>query len=74
MNKYIIKVVKRNINNGAKPITIVVDTAGVERKNRREAVAIVNNWVSESRENGRQERIFSATKISAWKAKPADLK
>ena len=72
MNKYVIKIIKRD-RSGVKKIAVTLDTPGFERKDRREAAAIVNDWISESRENSRIERLFSKTNISAWKLLPATL-
>ena len=33
-------------------------------------VDVVNNWISESRENRRAEKLFSDERISAWKIAP----
>jgi hypothetical protein len=74
MNKYVIKVVKRDKKDGPKKIAIVLNAAEVERKDRREAVAIVNDWISECRENTRLEKVFSDSKILAWKVLSPSLK
>jgi len=73
MNKYLIRVIKRGNNTSTRKIAVVLDSGKIERRDRRDAVGIVNDWISECRENRRIERIFSDNKISAWKALPPIL-
>jgi vacuolar-type H+-ATPase subunit H len=69
MKKVLIKVIKRNNKNTAKKICVVapVNAAKIETDIQIEMVKTVGNWISERRENGRAEQIFSDGKISAWK-------
>lgn len=73
MNKYVIKVINRGNKAGAKQTVVVLDAAKIEHRDGREAAGIINDWISESRENSRVERLFSDNKISARKIPPRML-
>jgi len=67
MNKDAIKVVKRNKKDGAKKLKAVVNVPEVESDNQLKIVNVINNWISERRENSRIEKVFSDNKILGWK-------
>ena len=67
MNKDAIKVVKRNEKDGAKKLKAVVNAPKVENGNQLKIVNVINNWISERRENSRVEKAFSDSKILGWK-------
>ena len=67
MNKDAIKVVKRNKKDGAKKLKAVVNAPEVESDNQLKIVNVINNWISERRENSRVEKVFSDNKILGWK-------
>jgi hypothetical protein len=64
--------VKRNRKNRAK-IDIQPVIAPKEESDINQNIAdVVNDWISESRENRRAEKAFSDERISAWKIISAD--
>ena len=65
MNKDAIKVVKRNKKDWAK-LKIVVNAPKVESDDPLKIANIVNDWISERRENSRVEKVFSDSKILGW--------
>lgn len=67
MNKDKIKVVKRNKKDGTKKIQVLASTPKVKNDTQFKIASIVNNWISERRENKRAEKFFSDSRISAWK-------
>lgn len=67
MNKDTIKVVKRNQNDGAQKTSVVVNASKAERDDKLKITNLVNNWISERRENSRVEKVFSDSKILGWK-------
>jgi hypothetical protein len=67
MNKNAIKVVKRNEKDGAQEAPVVVSASKAERNNQHKMVNMVNNWISERRENSRAEKVFSDGEILGWK-------
>ena len=67
MNKDAIKVVKRNKKDGAEKLKAVVNAPKVETDNQLKIVNVINNWISERRENSRVEKVFSDGKILGWK-------
>ncbi|HSK72193.1 MAG TPA: hypothetical protein VK892_10890 [Pyrinomonadaceae bacterium] len=67
MNKDKIKVVKRNKKDGAEKPQVIFNAPKVESDTRLKIVTVVNNWISERRENSRAEKVFSDSRISAWK-------
>lgn len=64
IKKTAIKVIKRIKNGEVKVIKIVVIKS--ENKIRHKIGTVVNNWISERRENSRIERLFSENNILAW--------
>lgn len=63
---------KRNRKNRAK-IDIQPVIAPKEESDINQNIAdVVNDWISESRENRRAEKAFSDERISAWKIISAD--
>jgi len=66
MNKDLIKVVKRDKKDLAKP-QVIVNPAKVEKNIRHKIVNVINNWISERQENSRREKVFSESNISTWK-------
>ena len=64
IKKAAIKVIKRIKNGEVKVIKIVVIKS--ENKIRHKIGTVVNNWISERRENSRIERLFSENNILAW--------
>jgi len=73
MNKYAIKVVKRN-NVGAQETPVVVNASKVEKNEKLKLADMVGNWISERRENSREEKTFSDSKILSWKIMSENLK
>lgn len=67
MNKDKIKVVKRNIKDGGEKPQVVFKTPKVESDTPLKIANVVNNWISERRENKRAEKVYSDSRISAWK-------
>lgn len=67
MNKAVIKIVKRQKKELAENPQIVVNSSKGESNIQLRIVSIVRNWISERRENSRVEKVFSDSKISAWK-------
>lgn len=67
MNKSTIKVLKRNKKDVAETTQVVVNAVKVESDIQLKIVNVVNNWISERRENSRVEKVFSDSKILAWK-------
>lgn len=64
IKKATIKVIKRIKNGEVKVIKIVVIKS--ENKIRHKIGTVVNNWISERRENSQIERLFSENNILAW--------
>lgn len=64
IKKTAIKVIKRIKNGEVKVIKIVVIKS--ENKIRHKIGTVVNNWISERRENSQIERLFSENNILAW--------
>jgi hypothetical protein len=67
MNKDAIKIVKRNKKDGADEVPAVVDALKVEKDDQHKMANLVNNWISERRENSRAEKLFSDGELSGWK-------
>lgn len=67
MNKDAIKVVKRNKKDGANKPRVVVNAPKAESNIQLKIANVINNWISERRENSRMEKVFSDSEISAWK-------
>ena len=67
MNKNVIKVIKRDKKDGVQKEPVVVEASKVERDGRHKMANLVNNWISERRENSRVEKVFSDSKILGWK-------
>lgn len=67
MNKDAIKVVKRNKKDGAEKPRVVVNTPKAESNIQLKIADVINNWISERRENSRVEKVFSDSKILGWK-------
>jgi hypothetical protein len=65
MKKVVIKIDK---GNSLKKITTAAESATeAEIDNQQNMVDVVNNWISERRENRILERTFTNDTISAWK-------
>ena len=73
MNKDTIKVVKRNQKDGAQEAPVVVNASKAEKDDQHKMVNMVNNWISERRENSRVEKVFSDSKILGWKIMPENF-
>ena len=71
MNKVAVKVVKQNKIDGLTNPKAAGSPPKVETDIRRKMVGVVNNWISERRENRRAEKVFSDGRISAWKITPS---
>ena len=67
MNKDAIKVVKLNKKDGAKKTQAILNASKVESEIQLNIVNVVNDWISERRENSRVEKVFSDSKILGWK-------
>lgn len=74
MNKEVIKVIKRNKKEGAQKEPVVVSASKVEKDDQHKMTNVVNNWISERRENSKAERVFSDDKISSWKIMSENFK
>lgn len=66
MNKDAIKIIKRNKKDGAEKARAEVEAPKAESDARHGIVNTVKNWISERRENRREEKVFSDDKISGW--------
>lgn len=71
MRKDGIKVIKRIKNEEVKGTKIVLPKS--EGKNRHKIGNVVNDWISERRENSRMERLFSESNILAWQMSTSKL-
>ena len=69
MKKVAIRIEKRNGARGKTGAAAIIPANEIETQ--REMVAIVNNWISERRENRLLEKTFSDDKIAAWKITPS---
>lgn len=67
MNKGTIKVVKRNKKDGTGKSQIVVTASKAESNTKLKIANVVNNWISERRDNSRAEKVFSDSEILGWK-------
>ena len=67
MNKDTIKVVKRNKKDGTEKPQVVINALKVESDIQLNIINVVNDWISERRENSRVEKVFSDSKILGWK-------
>jgi hypothetical protein len=70
MNKDVIKMVKRNKKDGAENPQVIFNAPKVESDTQLKIANVVNNWISERRENSRAEKVFSDSRILAWKLSP----
>lgn len=70
MNKVAIKIVKKGVGK----TQVVIKASRDERDVQLMMVNVVGNWISERRENSRVEKVFSDSKISAWKIMSEDYK
>jgi hypothetical protein len=73
MYKRSIRIIKRNKVAALKEIR-VVSSAKAAIGVQHERADSINSWISERRENARLERVFSDTKILAWKMLSPKLK
>jgi hypothetical protein len=64
--------VKQNRKNRVKKDREPVITPKEESDNNQNIADVVNDWISESRENRRAERAFSDERISEWKTISSD--
>lgn len=71
MKKDEIKVIKRIKSIEAKATKIVVSKN--ENAIRHKIVSVVNDWISERRENSRIEKLFSESNILAWQSSTSKL-
>ena len=69
MKKTGIKIIKR-INAAASRTKVEAVVEKTVDESRLQLGKIVQNWISERRENSRLERIFTDNRIVAWKALP----
>jgi hypothetical protein len=70
MNKNPIKVVKSNKKSEAEKTQPEIISSTVEKDAQIEMIDVINNWISERRENSRLEKTFSDDKILGWKLIP----
>jgi hypothetical protein len=74
MNKIAIKVIKRNKMAGWEKQKLTATSPKVESDIQHTLVTVINNWISERRENRQVEKAFSDGKISAWRITSKDFK
>jgi hypothetical protein len=67
MNKDTIKIVRRNKKEVVEKLKVVINARKVESDIQLKIANVVNDWISERRENSRVEKVFSDTKLLRWK-------
>ncbi len=67
MNKDTIKIVRRNKKDRAEKLKVVINAPKVKSDIQLKIVDVVNNWISERRENSRAEKVFSDSKLLRWR-------
>ena len=60
-----IKVIKKDLVEKVKVIIAIPEIASEIHLN---TVDVINNWISERRENNRLDKVFSAARILAWRS------
>ena len=60
-----IKVIKKDLVEKVKVIIAIPEIANEIHLN---TVDVINNWISERRENNRLDKVFSAARILAWRS------
>jgi hypothetical protein len=65
MNQHTIKVIKKDL---VKKVKVIIAIPEIANEIHLNTVDVINNWISERRENNRLEKVFSAASILAWKS------
>jgi len=65
MYQHTIKVIKKDL---VKKVKVIIAIPEIANEIRLNTVDVINNWISERRENNRLEKVFSAARILAWKS------
>jgi len=65
MYQHTIKVIKKDL---VKKVKVIIAIPEIANEIHLNTVDVINNWISERHENNRLEKVFSATRILAWKS------
>jgi len=65
MYQHTIRVIKKDL---VKKVKVIIAIPEIANEIHLNTVDVINNWISERRENNRLEKVFSAARILAWKS------